>query len=214
MKLHGYYRSSASYRVRIALNLKGLPYEYVSVNLVRSESAGPEYRKLNPQAIVPTLEDEGALITQSLAICEYLEERWPTPALLPRDPAERGRVRALALAVACEIHPLANRRVQLYIGERFKADENVLGEWARHWISFSFAAIEQMLAGSRATGRFCHGDSPTFADCFLVPQVYNANRVKLDMAPYPTIRRINEECLKVGAFDAARPERQPDAAPA
>lgn len=212
MKLYGYFRSSASYRVRIALNLKKLAYEYAPVNLLRGEAAAAEYRKLSPQAIVPTLEDQGLIIPQSLAICEYLEERYPNPPLMPRAPAGRARVRALALAVACEIHPLANRRVQQFLGERFKLGENELGEWSRHWIALTFGAIEEMLAGSRATGRFCHGDAPTIADCFLVPQVFNANRVKLDLAPYPTIRRICGECLKLPEFDAARPERQPDAA--
>jgi maleylacetoacetate isomerase len=211
VKLYGYWRSSASYRARIALNLKGLAWEYAPVNLLRGESAGAEYRKLSPQAIIPTLEDNGLVIPQSLAICEYLEERYPNPPLLPRDPGGRARVRAIALAVACEIHPLANRRVQQYLGERFHLGEDELGEWSRHWIALTFGAIEQMLADSPLTGRFCHGDSPTVADCFLVPQVYNANRVKLDLAPYPTIRRVNEECLKLKEFDAARPERQPDA---
>jgi len=211
MKLYGYYRSSASYRARIALNLKGLMYEYASVNLLKDESWGEEYRRINPQAIVPALEDDGVVVAQSMAICEYLEERFPTPAILPHDSAGRARVRAIALNIACEIHPLNNRRTQMYLGEQLKLDENQVGEWCRHWIALNFAAIEQGLNDSRATGRFCHGDAPTMADIFLVPQIFNAERVKLDLAPYPTIRRVNEECLKLEAFAAAHPERQPDA---
>jgi maleylpyruvate isomerase len=210
MKLYGFFRSSASYRVRIALNLKGLRYEYASVNLLNNESWGEAYRRINPQAIVPALEDDGAIVPQSMAICEYLEERFPTPAILPRDPAGRARVRAIMLNIACEIHPLNNRRTQLYLSEQLKLGENAVGEWCRHWIALNFAAIEQML-GSRATGRFCHGDTPTMADIFLVPQIFNAGRVSQDMTPYPAIRRINEECLKLEAFAAAHPDRQPDA---
>lgn len=211
MKLYGYFRSSAAYRTRIALNLKGLKFDYAAVNLARNESAGAAYRRINPQAIVPALEDDGgAIIPQSMAICEYLEERFPTPAILPRDPVGRARVRAIALNIACEIHPLANRRTQLYLSEQLKLGEDEVGAWCRHWIALNFAAIEQML-DAPATGRFCHGDTPTMADIFLVPQTFNAVRVKLDLTPYPTIRRINEECLKLDAFAAAHPERQPDA---
>lgn len=210
MKLYGYWRSSASYRARIALNLKGLAYEYASIDLMHKGQNASEYRKLSPQAIVPTVEDNGVVIPQSMAICEYLEEHYPNPPLLPRDPGGRGRVRAIALAVACEIHPLASGRTQAYLSERFKAGGEDLLEWSRHWMALSFGAIEEMLASS-ATGRFCHGDSPSVADAFLIPQVYNANRAKLDLAPYPTICRINEECLKLKQFDAARPELQPDA---
>jgi maleylpyruvate isomerase len=211
MKLYGFYRSSASYRARIALNLKGLKYEYASVNLLKNESWGEEYRRVNPQAIVPALEDGGVVVPQSMAICEYLEERFPTPAILPRDPAGRARVRAITLNVACEIHPLNNRRTQLYLGEQLRVGEDAVGEWCRHWIALNFAAIEEMLRSSSATGRFCHGDTPTMADIFLVPQVFNAGRVSQDMTPYPAIRRINEQCLKLEAFAAAHPDRQPDA---
>ena len=211
MKLYGFYRSSASYRARIALNLKGLKYEYASVNLLKNESWGEEYRRVNPQAIVPALEDDGVVVPQSMAICEYLEERFPTPAILPRDPAGRARVRAITLNVACEIHPLNNRRTQLYLGEQLRVGEDAVGEWCRHWIALNFAAIEEMLRNSSATGRFCHGDTPTMADIFLVPQVFNAGRVSQDMTPYPAIRRINEQCLKLEAFAAAHPDRQPDA---
>lgn len=212
MKLYNYFRSSASYRVRIAANLKGLSYEYVSINLGRGESRTPEYEALNPLGRVPTLEDSGKVIGQSLAICEYLEETHPKPPILPIDPQGRARVRAIALAVACEIHPLHGGRAQSYLGRVFQASEEQRAEWSRHWIVEGFRAIEAMLAGSSETGRFCHGDTPTLADIFLVPQVYNAERSAVDMTPFPTIRRICQECNKIGAFDQARPERQPDAA--
>jgi maleylacetoacetate isomerase len=212
MKLHNFYRSSASYRVRIALNLKGLKYEYVPVNLVRGESHTPAYERLNPQGIVPTLEDDGRVFQQSLAICEYLEETHPTPALLPRDPAGRARVRAIALAVACEIHPVGGGRAQNQIAAMFNATPEQRSEWMRHFISLGFGAIERMLADSMETGRFCHGDTPTLADAFLVPQVYNAELAKVDLSQFPAIQRIYSECNQLDAFDQARPERQPDAA--
>jgi maleylpyruvate isomerase len=210
MKLYGFFRSSASYRARIALNLKGLKYEYASVNLLKDETLGAEYRRLNPQAIVPVLEDKGVIVAQSMAVCEYLEERFPAPPILPPDPAGRARVRAIALNIACEIHPLNNRRTQVYLGEQLKLSEQRVGEWCRHWIALNFAALEAMMA-SGASGRFCHGDTPTMADIFLVPQIFNAGRVNLDMGPYPALGRINEECLKLEAFAAAHPSRQPDA---
>lgn len=211
MKLHNFHRSSASYRVRIALNLKGLPYDYASVNLMRGESRTPAYEAINPQGIVPTLEDEDHLITQSLAICEYLEEKYPHPPLLPRDLFGRARVRGLALAVACEIHPVGGGRAQRLLGETFNATPEQRTEWMCHFIRVGFGAIETMLASSKDTGRFCHGDTPTFADTFIVPQVYNAKLAKVDMTPYPTIRRICAACNELDAFVKARPEAQPDA---
>jgi maleylacetoacetate isomerase len=212
MKLYGFFRSSASFRVRIALNLKGLAYEYVPINLARDESRAPAYEQVNPQGIVPTLEDNGVIIGQSLAICEYLEETHPAPPILPRDPAERARVRALALAVACEIHPVGGGRAQNQIATLFKATPEQRAEWMRYFITLGFNAIERMLAGSRATGRFSHGDAPTLADAFLVPQAFNAEAAKVDLGAFPTIRRIYAECNQVEAFARARPERQPDAA--
>jgi len=211
MKLHNFHRSSASYRVRIALNLKGLAYEYVSVNLMRGESHASAYERLNPQGIVPTLEDDGRIIQQSLAICEYLEETHPTPPLLPRDPAGRARVRAIALAVACEIHPVGGGRAQNQLAAVFKATPEQRTEWMCHFIRVGFGAIERMLADSKETGRFCHGDTPTLADAFLIPQVYNAELAKVDLTPFPAIQRIYAECNKLDAFARARPERQPDA---
>jgi maleylacetoacetate isomerase len=211
MKLYNYFRSSASYRVRIAANLKGLSYEYVSINLMRGESRASSYEALNPQGRVPTLEEDGKLIPQSLAICEYLEETHPNPPLLPGDPFGRARVRALALAVACEIHPVSGGRPQSYLARVFKASEEQRVEWMRHWMSEGFRAIEAMLAGAEQTGRFCHGDTPTLADAFLVPQVYNAKLAHVDMTPFPTIQRICDECAKLDAFERARPEKQPDA---
>jgi maleylacetoacetate isomerase len=212
MKLYNYSRSSASYRARIAANLKGLNYEYVSIDLMRAGSRTPAYEALNPQGRVPALEDNGIVIPQSLAICEYLEETHPHPPLLPSDPAGRARVRAIALAVACEIHPIGGGRAQAYLGKVLNASEEQRAEWGRHWIIEGFRAIETMLKSSPATGRFCHGDRPTLADVFLVPQVYNAERTGVDMTHFPTISRICAGCSKLDAFGRARPERQPDAA--
>jgi maleylacetoacetate isomerase len=197
--------------VRIALNLKGLAYDYASINLIGGESRTPAYEAINPQGIVPTLEDAGRLITQSIAICEYLEETHPHPRLLPGDPAGRARVRAIALAVACEIHPVGGGRAQRLLGDTFKATAEQRTEWMCHFIRAGFAAIETMLARSPETGRFCYGDVPTIADVFLVPQVYNAELAKVDLTPYPTIRRIYEECNRLDPFIRARPENQPDA---
>ncbi len=211
MKLYNYWRSSASYRVRIALALKGVPYEYVSVNLATGEAASPAYLAVNPQGVVPTLEDGGKLITQSIAICEYLDETHPRPPLLPSDPAGRARVRAIALAVACEIHAVGNLRVSGYLAKTYGASEAQRMEWMAHWVHAGFGAIEKLLANSPGTGRFCHGDAPTLADVVLLPQVYNAHRVKLEMAEYPTILRIEQACVAHPAFVAARPEAQPDA---
>jgi maleylpyruvate isomerase len=211
MKLYNFSRSSASFRVRIVANLKGIAYEYVSVNLIKGESRTLAYEALNPQGKVPSLEDDGHLITQSLAICEYLEEKHPNPPLLPRDPAGRARVRSLALAVACEIHPVGGGRAQGYLASLLKANKEQCAEWGRHWIIEGFGAIEKLLAGSAQTRSFCHGETPTLADAFVVPQVYNALLTKVDMMQFPTIHRIYEVCLKLEAFERALPEHQPDA---
>jgi maleylacetoacetate isomerase len=214
MKLYGFFRSSAAFRARIALNLKGLDYEYVPVDLLKGEASKPEYRDgLNPQGLVPTLEVDGLLIAQSLAICDYLDEIKPQPPLMPHDAAGCARVRSLALFVACDIHPLNNVRVLEYLTNQIGVSKDQRLAWYHHWIHEGFVALEKSLSRSPATGKFCHGDTPTLADVCLVPQVYNAYRYKVDMTPYPTLRRINETCLALPAFDKARPENQPDAVP-
>jgi maleylacetoacetate isomerase len=212
VKLYGYWRSSAAYRVRIALALKGLSFDHVSVDLAHGEQNKPEYAAINPQGLVPVLEDGGHKLYQSLAIIQYLEETHPEPRLIPQDPVERNRVRSLALIVACEIHPLNNPRVLNYLTGKLGISEEQKLEWYRHWVTVGFTALEKRLAGESWTGRFCHGDLPGFADISLVPQVANANRFKVDLAPFPTIRRINDECVKLEPFQRAAPENQPDAA--
>jgi maleylacetoacetate isomerase len=211
MKLYNFHRSSASYRVRIVANVKGIEYDYVPIDLAHGGSRAASFEALNPQGRVPALEENGKLVGQSLAICEYLEETHPNPPMLPSDPLGRARVRALALAVACEIHPIGGGRAQSYLAKEFKASDEQRAQWSRHWMVEGFHAIEVMLAGSKDTGRFSHGNSPTIADAFLVPQVYNARLAKVEMAEFPTILRICDECDRVEAFERARPERQPDA---
>ena len=214
MKLYTYFRSSAAYRVRIALNLKGLSYESVPVHLLKDggEQLSEHYRAINPSAQVPAMEDEGIVLTQSLAIIEYLEELHPAAPLLPRDAAGRARVRALALMVACDIHPLNNLRVLRHLVHSMGLSEQARTDWYLHWLREGMAALEAHLARAPGTGRFCHGDSPTMADCFLVPQVFNASRYQLDMAPYPTIARIDAACAVLPAFIEAHPQQQADAA--
>lgn len=211
--LYGYWRSSAAYRVRIALNLKGLPYESEAVHLVNhgGEQHLPDFQALNPQELVPALVDGGRVFTQSMAIMEYLDETRPEPPLLPSDPVGRARVRALSQVIACDLHPLGNLRVLQYLTSQLGVDDATKGVWSRHWISLGLQALESMLAGNVATGRFCHGDTPGMADACLVPQVYNAVRWKLPMEDYPTIRRIHEACEALPAFQRAAPEAQPDA---
>ncbi|HTN65066.1 MAG TPA: maleylacetoacetate isomerase, partial [Burkholderiaceae bacterium] len=175
------------------------------------EQLRDEYRALNPAALVPTLIDDGLVLTQSLAILEYLEERWPQVPLLPSDAAGRARVRALALTIACEIHPLNNLRVLKYLGETLQVAEDARHEWYRHWTARGLEVLERHLASEPQTGAFCHGDAPTLADCCLVPQVFNARRFEIDLAAYPTVRRIADACAGLEAFRAADPARQPDA---
>ncbi|MDH4030632.1 MAG: maleylacetoacetate isomerase [Chromatiales bacterium] len=211
--MYTYWRSSAAYRVRIALNIKGVEYDSRSVHLVRDggEQHSPAYRQINPQGLVPALVHEDRIYSQSLAIIEYLEERYPEPSLLPRDPGDRARVRGLAQMVACDIHPLNNSRVQKYlVGELGLGDEQKLA-WYRHWITLGFGAIEARLDQDGYTGRFCHGDTAGLADLCLVPQVYNAERFGCDVSVFPTITRINAACLELDAFLRATPESQPDA---
>lgn len=212
MKLYEFFRSSASYRVRIALNLKSLSYEQVAVDLPGGEQLRAEFEGMNPAHLVPVLEDEGLRLTQSLAIMEYLDERYPEPALLPRSSAaDRATVRQLALAIACEIHPLNNLRVLKYLVGPLAQTEARKSEWARHWIALGFAALETQLAASPKRGRFCFGDTPTMADCCLVPQIANAMRVDTDMTPYPTLTRIERHCAELEAFQRAHPSAQPGA---
>jgi maleylacetoacetate isomerase len=211
MKLYGFWRSSAAYRVRIALALKGLSYDYLSVQLAKGEQYQPAFAAINPQNLVPVLEDDGHLLYQSLAIIQYLEETHPEPRLIPTDPVERNRVRSLALIIACEIHPLNNPRVLNYLTGNFGISEEQKLAWYQHWVITGFTALEKRLAAEPWTGRFCHGNAPGFADISLVPQVANAKRFKVDLAPFPTIRRIDDECKKLEAFQKAAPENQPDA---
>jgi maleylacetoacetate isomerase len=211
--LYGYFRSSAAFRVRIALNLKNIASELRFVHLLRGggEQHDPEYKRLNPQELIPTLVHNGRAISQSLAICEYLDEIVPEPPLLPRDAPSRARVREIAYAIACDIHPVNNLRINQYLKHTFHADTESQIAWQQHWIAAGFAALETMLAGSSQTGRYCHGDQPTLADICLIPQMANARRVKLDLAPYPTLVRIETEALSLPAFIEALPANQPDA---
>jgi len=213
MQLYSYFRSSAAYRVRIALNLKGIPYEYLGVHLLKDggQQLSDSYRALNPAALVPTLIDGDTIIGQSLAIIEYLDETHPQPALLPADPAGRARVRAIALAIACDTHPLNNLRVLKYLKRTLQVSDDAKNDWYRHWVHLGLSAVESMLANSPATGRFCHGDTPTLADLCLVPQVYNARRFDCDLSAMPTLLRIDAACRELQAFDLAEPDKQPDA---
>jgi len=210
MKLYGYFRSSAAFRVRIALNLKKLDYENAAIHLRRNDQTKPDYRAVNPQGLVPTLDDGGRTLIQSLAIIEYLDEVYPDPPLLPSHPAERARVRALAEIVACDIHPINNLRVLRYLTHSLDHDETAIATWYNHWIDAGFQALERLLVGDPRTGTFCHGEAPGIADIALVPQVVNAERYRLALAPYPTIARIHQSCMALEAFATAHPDRQPD----
>ncbi|WP_434630185.1 maleylacetoacetate isomerase [Chromobacterium sp. CV08] len=208
--LYGYFRSSAAYRVRIALNLKGLDYRYQPINLLKGEQQSPEYLAINPHGLVPLLDDGGVRIAQSLAICEYLDEAYPdTPRLLPADPAARARVRSLALAIAADIHPLQNSRVGKYLQTEYGKDEEGKAGWIRHWIGTGFDALETLLAES--SSRYAAGDEPTLADVCLLPQVFSARRFGVEMARYPNIVRVADALERVPAFADAHPSRQPDA---
>ena len=213
LKLYTYWRSSAAFRVRIALNLKRLDYESVPKHLLRDggEQRNSDYLALNPQGLVPALDHDGSLVTQSLAICEYLEEVYPEPRLLPGDAVARAGIRAMALAVACDIHPLNNLRVMQYLRGELRQDDDAVNRWARHWIARGFEALEQFIARHSADGLHCYGPGVTLADVFLLPQVFNARRVELDLAPFPRLAAVAAHLEGLPAFDAARPERQPDA---
>ncbi len=213
LRLYSYWRSSAAYRVRIGLNLKGLAYETVPVHLVRDggEQHSDAYRQANPQQLVPVLEHGQRMLRQSVAILEYLDEIWPQPALLPATARERARVRGLAHLIACDVHPLNNLRVLQYFERDWNVPQAEREVWVRHWIDEGFAAFEALLLDHPSTGDFCDGDTPTLADCCLIPQVYNARRFGMELDRYPNIARVEAACLAHPAFDAARPEVQPDA---
>jgi maleylpyruvate isomerase len=211
--LYTYFRSSAAFRTRIALNLKGVKTTNRYIHLLKDggQQFADAYRAINPQALVPTLMDHGHVLQQSVAIIEFLDEAYPEPPLLPSDKYGRARVRALAYAVACDIHPINNLRVRKYLLSEMKHSEPEVLEWQRHWMRIGFAAIETMLADDKRTGKFCHGDAPTLADVCLIPQMANARGAELDLSPYPTMKRIEKAAYELDAFMAALPKNQPDA---
>jgi len=210
--LYSYFRSSSSYRVRIALNLKGLSYRYVSVHLNRGggEQFRSEFKAMNSQALVPVLSDGGVNISQSLAILEYLEEKYPHRPLLPQAAEDRAHVRQLALSIACEIHPLTNLRVLKFITGDMGLTEDAKTTWIKHWTEMGLSALEQQVSRSGNRGKFCFGGTPTIADCCLVPQLFNAQRFGIDLTAYPTLVKIDAECQKLPEFELAHPSRQPD----
>lgn len=209
MELYSYFRSSASFRVRIALALKGLAYDYKPVHLVHAEQLAPAYDALSPTHLVPTLVDNGHVLGQSLAIIEYLDETHPQPPLLPTDPIGRARVRSLALDIACEIHPLDNLRVLRYLVHEMGVSEDAKNAWYRHWVEAGLASVERKLAAR--PGRYCHGDAPTLADCVLVPQIFNAQRFDCRLDAVPTVMRVFDACMQLPAFIDSQPSRCPDA---
>lgn len=212
IRLYTYYRSSAAYRVRIGLQLKGLAYESIPVHLARDggEQLHDSYRAINPGALVPCLVDGELTLSQSLAILEYLDEKYPEKPLLPADPAGRARVRALALIVACDIHPLNNLRILKYLGGELRLADAAKTVWYQHWVREGLRVIETHLARDAQTGEFCHGDTPGLADCCLIPQVFNARRFDVDLTPYPLIGRITARACELPEFAAAHPAGQPD----
>jgi maleylacetoacetate isomerase len=212
MKLYNYFRSSASYRVRIALALKGLDWDYMPVHLARNEHLAESYAQISAARLVPLLDDDGTMLTQSIAIIEYLEETHPEPPLLPRSAAARARVRALAFDIACEIHPLNNLRVLRYLVHDLKVGEDDKNRWYRHWVETGLEVVERQIADHPATGRFCHGDTPTLADCTLVPQIHNAQRFDCRLDHVPTVMRIFDACMELDAFAKTQPSACPDAA--
>ena len=212
MKLHNFFRSGTSHRLRIALNLKGLAYDYVAVDLRKEAHLAPAFKALNPQGLVPALEVDGQVLIQSPAIIEWLEERYPAPALLPADADGRARVRALAAIVGCDIHPINNRRVLEYLRHELRCDEAAVQAWCATWISAGFDALETLLAADKDRGDFCYGDKPTLADVYLIPQAESARRFQVDLAPWPRIQAVDAACSRLDAFRRAAPAFQPDAA--
>ena len=213
MKLYTFFRSSASYRVRIALNLKGIGCEQAPIHLRRGggEQLSAAYRAINPQALVPALEDYGRIFTQSLAIIEYLDEKHPNPPLLPQDPADKAIVRSMALVIACEVHPIQNLRVLNYVKATYHQTDEQVNQWAQHWIDLGLDALQATIVAQPKRGRFCFGDTPTLADICLIPQLGNARRYGCDLAKYPTILAVEKNCNALPAFADAAPEKQPDA---
>jgi maleylacetoacetate isomerase/maleylpyruvate isomerase len=211
MELYSYFRSSASYRVRIALALKGLAYDYQAIHLLKHEQTSESYAAVSPSRLVPALRDGDAVITQSMAIIEYLDETRPEPPLLPRDALGRARVRSLSFDMACEIHPLNNLRVLRYLVRDLKLSDEDKDRWYRHWVETGLLTVEQRLASQAATGTYCHGDMPTMADCVLVPQIFNAQRLKCRLDHVPTVMRVFDACMKLPAFDGTQPSKCPDA---
>ena len=212
MKLYNFFRSGTSHRLRIALNLKGLTADYVAVDLRLEAHLGAAFKALNPQGLVPALVVDDKVLIQSPAIIEWLEERYPAPALLPANPLHRARVRALAAIVGCDIHPINNRRILEYLRKTLGCDEAAVNAWCATWINEGFAALEALLAADIQRGNFCFGHSPTLADAYLVPQVESARRFKVDLTPYPHIVAIDQHCSEIDAFRRAAPGAQPDAA--
>jgi maleylpyruvate isomerase len=211
MQLHNFFRSGTSHRTRIALNLKGLSYDYVAVDLRTNAHHDAAFKALNPQGLVPTLVDGDLVLSQSVAIIEWLEERYPTPALLPTDLNDRAHVRAMAAVVGCDIHPVNNKRILDTLRAAFGADDAAINHWCSTWISAGFAALEAMLQADKQRGDFCFGNAPGLADVYLIPQVESARRFKVDLAPYPSIRAIDLACSELPAFQKAAPGVQPDA---
>jgi len=213
MKLYSYYRSSATFRVRIALNLKGVPYEIIPVHLLRSggEQFGEAYARTNPLSLIPALDDGGQVLTQSLAIIEYLDERYPQPPLLPADPVSRAYVRSIALSIACDIHPLNNLRVLRYLKHEVGLSDEAKDAWYRHWIELGLGQLDRIVATGGRSGRYALGDQVTIADLTIVPQIFNAQRFGCDPAKAPTLNAIADRCIQLDAFARAQPSAQPDA---
>ncbi|MDN5565818.1 MAG: maleylacetoacetate isomerase [Psychrobacter sp.] len=211
MTLYGYFRSSTAYRTRIAMNLKGLSYDNVTVNLAQDEQLEAEFKTLNPQGLVPVLQADELLLYQSPAILEWLEEVYPEPALLPKDAAGRMHVRAISAMIGCDMHPINNRRILQYLRNDLSVDEEKVMAWCQRWMSEGFAALEKRLAANKTRGDFCYGDSFTLADCYLIPQVSSARRFKVDLSPYPNIVAVDTNCRTLKAFADADPMMQPDA---
>jgi len=211
MKLYGFSRSSAAFRVRIALNLKRIKWEHINISLPDGDQFGDYYKRLNPQARVPTLVNQETALYQSMAILEYLDETQPDPAFLPASPAARARVRGLADIIACDIHPLNNLAVLKFLSREMEKDKDAVNiTWYQHWIAEGFSALEAHLTADSETGKFAHEDAPGLVDICIVPQVFNAQRYDCDLSGYPTIMRIFDECMKLEAFDSAQPSKQPD----